>query len=173
MPRRPKAFRRIATRIAGAAILALTFAASAAHAQDDDEDNDGGSASAPFVVTINGPCALSVAGRKVACSGVAYMLFPSNHRIDFAAVTGASGWAFSGEEDDNDDGDYALTVDSVVGPSGARVKADGACEMQVGEDRRSVESLECMASTEAGDFVLTASGVIGADEADDDEDGED
>lgn len=171
MPRRPKAFRRKAPRIACAAIISLALAASAAHAQGDDEDDDG--SAAPLVVSINGPCALSVAGRNLACSGVAYMLFPSNHRIDFAAITGDSGWAFSGEEDDNDEGDYALTVDSMVGPSGARIEADGACEMQVGEDRRSVESLECRASTGSGDFVLTASGVVGAGDEDEDDGGGD
>jgi hypothetical protein len=155
--------------VACAALLTLAFAASGARAQDDDED-DGGPASPPIVVTISGPCAMSVGGRNLACSGVAYMVFPSNHRIDFAAITGQTGWSFSGEDDDDDDGDYALTVDSIVGPSGARIEADGACEMMVGEDRQSVESLECRASTDAGDFVLTASGVIADDEADDGDD---
>ena len=155
-----------------AVLIALAFAASGARAQDDDDEDDG-PASPPMVVTIDGPCALSVAGRNVACSAVAYMVFPSNHRIDFTAITGNAGWAFSGEDDDNDDGDYALTVDSLVGPTGARIEADGACEMQVGEDRRSVDSLECRAATEAGDFVLTASGAIGPDDRDEDDDGGD
>jgi hypothetical protein len=163
--RRPKA-RDLAACAAG---IALALMAPAAHAQDDDED-DAGPAAPPLVVTINGPCSISVAGRSLACTGVAYMVFPSNHRIDFAAITGQSGWAFSGEEDDDDEGDYALTVDSIVGPSGARIEADGECDMQVGQDRRSVESLECNASTDAGDFVLKASGAIGGGEQDERDD---
>jgi hypothetical protein len=150
-----------------AALLVLAFAASGARAQDDDGDD---SASAPLVVTIDGPCSMTVAGRNLACSGVAYMLFPSNHRIDFAAVTGNSGWAFSGEEDDNDEGQYALSVDSVVGPSGSRIEAEGECDMVVGEDKRSVESLECRAATAAGEFVLKASGAISAGDDDSDDD---
>lgn len=169
MPPRPMVSRPRAAHLAAcAAILVLAFAAPGARAQDEGDDD--GSAAAPLVVTINGPCAFSISGRNVACQGVAYMLFPSNHRIDFAAITGNEGWAFSGEQDDNEDGQYALEVDSVVGPSGARIEADGECDMAVGEDRRTVNSLECRASTDAGDFVLRASGAIGSGEPDEDDD---
>lgn len=149
-----------------AAILALTFAALGARAQDEDD----GPVAAPLIVTINGPCVFSIGGRKAACQGVAYMLFPSNHRIDFAAITGNEGWAFSGETDDNQAGQYALSLDSVVGPSSVRTEAEGECDMEVGEDRRTVNSLQCRASTDAGEFVLTASGVIAVGGDDDDDD---
>ena len=165
MPPRQPASRLKARRVAACATLLALALTSGARAQDD-----GGPASPPVVVTINGPCSMTIAGRSLACSGVAYMVFPSNHRIDFAAITGQSGWAFSGEEDDDEDGDYALTVDSILGPSGARIEAKGECDMQVGEDRRSVDSLECHASTDSGDFVLTASGDIGGEQDESDHD---
>ena len=138
--------------------LALIVAASAALAQDDDD----GPAQPPIVVNIVGPCALTVGGQTVPCRGVAYMAFPSNHRINFTAITETAGWAFSGEEDDNEDGDYALAVDSVLGPSAGRVEADGECDMQMAEDRRTVTSLECRADTDDGELTLRASGTVAA-----------
>ena len=139
-------------------VLALAFAASATLAQDDDD----GPAQPPIVVNIVGPCVLTVGGQTVPCRGVAYMAFPSNHRINFTAITETAGWAFSGEEDDNEDGDYALAVDSVLGPSAGRVEADGECDMQMAEDRRTVTSLECRADTDEGELTLRASGTVAA-----------
>ncbi len=137
--------------------LALTIAfAGTAHAQDDDDDD--GPAAPPIVVNIDGPCALTVDDMDVPCRGVAYMVFPSNGRIDFTAITQTAGWSFSGENDDNEDGDYALEIDSVLGPSAGRVEADGECDMQVAEDRRTVMSLECQAATDQGELTLHASG---------------
>jgi hypothetical protein len=144
-----------------AVALALLLACPAARAQDDDDD---GPAGPPVVVTIQGPCALTVNGRNVPCRGVAYMVFPSTHRIDFTAITETAGWAFSGEDDDNEDGRYALDVDSVLGPSAQRIDAEGECDMEVAEDRRTVESLECRASTDDGEMTLTASGAIAVDD---------
>jgi hypothetical protein len=138
--------------------LALAFAASAVLAQDDEDDD--GPALPPIVVNIVGPCVLTVGDRTIPCRGVAYMAFPSNHRINFTAITDTAGWAFSGEEDDNEDGDYALAVDSVLGPTAGRVEADGACDMQMADDRRTVTSLECRAETDQGDLTLRASGTV-------------
>jgi hypothetical protein len=156
--------------IAGLLALALAFSASAARAQDDDDDD--GQASPPIVVSINGPCALMVDGKDVPCRAVAYMVFPSNHRIDFAAITDNAGFAFSGEDDQNHDGQYALDVDSVVAPSAGRVDAEGECDMTIAEDKRTVKSLSCRATTDQGVMTLRASGAITAGDSDDDDDGD-
>jgi hypothetical protein len=154
-----------------ACILALSLAFSVgARAQDNDDEGD--DAAAPVVVDINGPCTLTVEGQTIPCRGVAYMVFPSNHRIDFTAITEAAGWAFSGDEDDNKDGRYTLMLDSVLNPASGRLDAEGRCEMQVAADRRTVTSLDCRASTEDGEFTLKASGSISVDDSDDD-DGDD
>src|SRR6185312_3333281 len=127
--------------------LSLAFA-GVARAQDDEDDGDDDAA--PVVVDINGPCTLTVRDQVISCRGVAYMVFPSNHRIDFTAITETAGWAFSGDEDANKDGHYTLTVDSVLNPASGRLDAEGRCEMQVEADRRTVTSLDCRASTEGG-----------------------
>ena len=164
--------RRPRAAVAGLLALALAFGASVVHAQDDDDD-DGGPASPPIVVNINGACALTVDGRDVPCRAVAYMAFPSNHRIDFAAITDTAGFAFSGEDDDNQGGRYALDVDSVVAPSGGRLDAEGECDMTLAEDKQSVKSLSCRATTDQGVMTLRASGVISAADSDDDDDDDD
>ncbi|HEY4031479.1 MAG TPA: hypothetical protein VGM25_14115 [Caulobacteraceae bacterium] len=152
-----------------AVALALAFG-HGARAQDDDGDDD--ETAAPVVVDINGPCMLTVKGQATPCRGVAYMVFPSNHRIDFTAITETAGWAFSGEDDENQDGRYALELDSVLNPgSGGRAEAQGRCEMQVAEDRRTVKSLDCRAMTEDGEMRLEASGTIAVEDEDDDSDG--
>lgn len=161
--RRPRAI------VAGLLALALAFGASAVHAQDDDDDDDG-PASPPIVVNINGPCALMVDGRDVPCRAVAYMAFPSNHRIDFAAITDNAGFAFSGEDDQNEGGRYGLDVDSVVVPSAGRLDAEGQCDMTLADDKRTVKSLSCRATTDQGVMTLRASGVISAGDSDDDDD---
>ncbi len=156
-----------------ACALALAAAPSLARAQDDDGDDDDGP-SAPIVVEINGPCTLTIGGRETACRGVAYMAFPSNHRIDFTAITDTAGWAFSGEDDENEDGAYALELDSILNPQAGRLDADGECRMRMADDRRTVQSLECRATTDEGELTLKASGVIAVnDEDDDDGDGPD
>lgn len=160
MTERTKASRPLSLMtVAALAAVVLACGASRALAQDDD-DGDEGPAAQPIVVQIQGPCALTVGGKSVDCQGVAYMVFPSNGRIDFTAISGDSGWAFSGEDDDNEDGQYALTLDSVLGPSAARLDAEGECDMEVAQDKRTVRSLECTASTDQGDLTLRASGVI-------------
>lgn len=171
-PSPPPAPRRRAFGLA-ICVLALSLAfAAGAHGQDDDDDD--GDDAAPVVVDINGPCVLTVKGQTVPCRGVAYMVFPSNHRIDFTAITETAGWAFSGEEDDNRDGRYALTLDSVLNPGSSRMDADGRCEMRVSDDRRTVMSLDCRASAEDGELSLKASGAIAVeDTGDDDDDGPD
>ena len=162
--------RRPHLAVAGLLALALAFGASAVHAQDDDDDDDG-PASPPIVINIDGPCALMVDGHPAPCQGVAYMAFPSNHRIDFAAITDNAGFAFSGEDDENQDGRYALAVDSVVAPVVGRVDAEGECEMVLSEDKQAVTSLSCRADTDQGVMTLRASGVISvADSGDDDDD---
>src|SRR5215469_15266896 len=78
--------------------LSLAFAAGA-RAQDDDDDFDGDEDAppAPLIVDIEGPCVLSLQGQNLPCREVAYMVFPSNRRIDFTAITDTAGWAFSGD----------------------------------------------------------------------------
>jgi hypothetical protein len=154
-----------------AAALGLAFSAGAALAQDNGDDD--APAASPIVVAINGPCVLTVDDKPQACRGVAYMAFPSNHRIDFTAITETAGWAFSGEEDENDDGTYTLALDSVLTPSTGRLDADGECDMQVAEDGRTVMSLRCEASTDDGGLVLQASGAISIDDRDDGDDQDD
>ncbi len=147
---------------AGAALAALVLRAASGHAQDPKS----------VVVNISGPCELVLDGRTVSCSGVAYMAFPETHRIDFTALTSQSGWAFSGAEDENDQGRYSLTLDSVLSPDAGRLEADGECNMQVAEDGRTVRSIDCEAKTAAGDLALKASGVASTEGGTDD-DGED
>jgi len=160
-----------ALRLAACALaVSLAFAAGA---RDQDDDDDGDDAAAAVVVDINGPCVLTVRGQTIPCAGVAYMVFPANHRIDFTAISDSDGWAFSGEEDDNQGGRYALTLDSVLNPASGRFDAEGRCVMQVGEDRRTVKSLDCRARTGNGEFALTASGSITVEDADDEDDGPD
>lgn len=161
-----------------ACVLALSLAfAAGARAQDDDDDDD--EAAAPLVVDIDGPCLLTIKGLSVPCRGVAYMVFPSNHRINFTAITDTAGWAFSGEDDDNRNGRYALKLDSVLNLGSGRLDAEGRCVMQVGDDRRTVRSLDCRAGAGDGDeLVLTASGTItledaGNDDGDGFDDGDD
>jgi hypothetical protein len=152
-------------RFAAGAVLALTLTAAApsAMAQDDAQ---------PVLITIQGPCVLALNGRPLQCAGVAYMAFPATHRIDFTALTEQAGWAFSGDQDQNDDGHYTLAVDSVVNPRAGRVQAQGQCAMVVAEDGRTVDSIECQARTPAGVMMLKASGKAqtGADDDDDDDD---
>ena len=148
-----------------AASFIVALAGGAAQAQDDDA-----SAAPPIVVNIVGPCMLLIDDQPQACRGVAYMAFPSNHRIDFTAITEAAGWAFSGEEDQNDQDGYALALDSVLTPSAGRIDADGECDMTVAGDGRTVTALRCEATTDDGDLVLQASGAISVDDQDDDDD---
>jgi hypothetical protein len=159
------------------AVCALAFAvifSAGARAQDDDDDDDGDDGAAPIVVDINGPCVLTVKGATIPCRGVAYMVFPSNHRIDFTAITDTDGWAFSGDDDNNRGDRYALALDSVLGPGSERLDADGRCVMRLTDDHRSVTSLECRASTQDGEVTLKASGTIAVeDPGDDDDDGPD
>ena len=168
-PSPPAPFRRVLGVAACVLALSLAFAAGV-RAQDDDDDDGDDDAAAPLVVDINGPCTLTVKGETIPCRGVAYMVFPSNHRIDFTAITETDGWAFSGDADDNRDGRYALALDSVLSPGSERVDANGRCEMRVADDRRSVTSLECRANTEDGEVVLKASGTIAVEDPGDDED---
>lgn len=125
------------------------------------------------MVHIEGDCTLTLGDQPLPCRAAAYMVFPSSRRINFTAVTDADGWSFSGEQDQNDEDGYVLALDSVITPSAGRVDAEGECDMQVGEDGRSVESLRCEAATDDGVLVLEASGMITVDDADDgdDEDG--
>jgi hypothetical protein len=162
--------RRLLVRASVCGAVLCAALAGAALAQDDDGDAP---AASPIVVNINGPCVLTVDDKPQACRGVAYMAFPSNHRIDFTALTETAGWAFSGDEDQNDDGAYTLALDSVLTPSAGRLDADGECDMQVGEDGRTVMSLRCEASTDDGDLVLQASGAISVDDRDDGDDQDD
>jgi hypothetical protein len=148
---------------AGAVALVLALAGVPASAQQQDA----------IVVNIAGPCQLVLGGRSMGCVGVAYMAFAGTHRIDFTAVTSQSSWAFSGEEDANDDGRYSLTVDSVLSPQAGRVEADGECTMDLAEDRRTVRGLECQAMTPAGPLTLKASGRVVSAAGGDDDDGDD
>jgi hypothetical protein len=97
------------------------------------------------------------------------MVFPSNHRIDFTAITETAGWAFSGEDDNSRGGRYILALDSVLNPASGRFDADGRCEMQVADDRRTVTSLNCRAAVDGGDYTLRASGTIAVEDTGDDE----
>lgn len=164
MSPRPKAARLSACALALAFGAASALAPSLACAQDDDDD---GPAVPPVVVQIQGPCALTVDARAADCRGVAYMVFPSNGRIDFTAITARAGWAFSGENDENADGQYTLEVDSVLTPTASRLDAEGECDMIVADDKRTVNSLECRAETDQGVLTLRASGVIVADDSND------
>lgn len=159
----------IARLIAAAAVLAFALGAVPAHAQDDDDDDgDDG----PLVVQIQGPCALTIAGRPQTCQGLAYMVFPENQRKDFTVLTSDGGWAFSGQHDAKDSGRYSLMVDSVLRPGTDRMDADGLCTMTVAADGATVEALSCDANTRAGRMTLQASGQASADDQDDD-DGDD
>jgi len=147
---------------AGAAALALAaFASAPVWAQGQTQ---------PIVINIEGPCAMALNGRAAECAGVAYMAFPDNHRIDFTAITGQAGLAFSGEEDSNQDGHYTLTVDSVVSPQVGRLQAQGQCAMDIEEDGVTVRGIECRAQTSVGVMQLKASGVASSGDGDDDDD---
>lgn len=124
----------------------------------------------PIVVDIDGPCELTLNGKAVECSGVSYMAFPGNHRINFTATTADAGFAFSGDDDDDEDGDYTLALDSVLSPAAGRLAAQGECSMDVAEDRRTVNSITCVAATTSGEIRLTASGVVSDDDDGDDDD---
>jgi hypothetical protein len=150
--------------------LSLAFAGGARAQDDDDGYDDDDAPAAPLVVDIEGPCILSLQGASIPCRGVAYMVFPSNRRIDFTAITDTAGWAFSGGDDDDRDGRYALALDSVLNAGTGRIAADGRCEMQLAADHRTVTSLDCRARTEAGEFTLKASGTIEVETTGNDED---
>jgi hypothetical protein len=115
---------------AGAApIVGIILALGAilpAQAQDGEKGP-----SEPIVVNIEGPCVVALNSQPVQCSGVAYMAFPATGRVDFTAVTDQTGWAFSGDQDANDDGHYTLMLDSVVSPRAGRIQAEGQCEMDI------------------------------------------
>jgi hypothetical protein len=98
------------------------------------------------------------------------MAFPDNHRIDFTAIAGQAGLAFSGEEDSNKDGHYTLTLDSVVSPRIGRLKAEGQCDMELEDDGVTVRAIACRAQTSAGVMQLKASGVARSGDGDDDDD---
>ncbi len=168
MTRRPSV-RASARGAALCAALIFAFAAGGARAQDDGDN----AAADPIVVNIVGPCVLTIGDMTQDCRGVAYMAFPSNHRIDFTAITETAGWAFSGEQDDRDGSSYTLTLDSVLSPSAGRSEADGECDLEVAEDGRTVTSLHCEASTDDGDLMLDASGAITVDDRDDGDDEDD
>ncbi len=172
-PPSPAPFRRALGLAACVLAMSVAFAAGA-RAQDDDGDDSDDDA-VPIVVDIDGPCVLTVKGETIPCRGVAYMVFPSNHRIDFTAITETDGWAFSGDDDNNRDGRYGLALDSVLDPGSERLNADGRCEMRVDQDRRTVMSLECRASTADGEVTLKASGTIEVEDPgdEDDDDGPD
>ena len=144
--------------LAGPAALALALILpTLAMAQEDDTPGD-----RPLTVRIAGPCTIGLDGREADCRGVIYMAFPSSGRIDFTAVTSGMGIAFSGETDENEDGSYTLTLDSVVSPQAGRMDAEGECEMDVEKDGRTVRSIACEANTDAGALTLEASGLIAA-----------
>jgi hypothetical protein len=125
---------------------------------------------APIVINIEGPCAMTVDGRAADCAGVAYMAFPDNHRIDFTAIAGQAGLAFSGEEDSKEAGHYTLTLDSVVSPQVGRLRAEGQCDMELEDDGVTVRAIECRAQTSAGVMQLKASGVARSGDGNDDDD---
>ena len=144
------------TALAFALILPAS-APSAARAQEDNTPRD-----RPLVVQIAGPCVMGLDGHKAGCNGVAYMAFPSSGRIDFTVLRSGMSVAFSGETDENEDGSYTLTLDSVVSPQSGRMEAEGQCEMNVEKDGRTVRDIACEAETEAGTLTLEASGVMAA-----------
>jgi hypothetical protein len=154
----------------GAVTLAVVLIAPLAHAQEAGPRSE----PPPVIVSIAGPCALALDGHPAHCTGVAYIAFPSSHRIDFTVIGAGETWAFSGEDDDNDKGQYSLTVDGIIGPGAdGRMEADGECDMDVAEDGRTVRSIDCHAKAGVGELTLKASGVIAASsgaEEDDDED---
>jgi hypothetical protein len=158
---------------AAASALALVMGGVSAQAQTRTQggDDDGPQ---PIVVQIDGDCALAVSGRAEACKGLAYMVFPSNNRKDFTALTSDGGWAFSGREDKKSpDGTYTLLVDSILRPGVDRVAASGQCVMQVDpDDGATVRSLDCQARSANAVLILKASGVAqpGGDGDDDDDD---
>jgi hypothetical protein len=150
---------------AGALVLALAALASASGPAQAETQ--------PIVINIDGPCAMALNGRATECAGVAYMVFPDNHRIDFTAISGQAGLAFSGEADSNEDGHYTLTLDSVVSPRAGRLDAEGECSMDLEEDGVTVRAIECRAQTSAGVMQLKASGVARTGDGDDDDDDDD
>ena len=160
--------------LAGPAAMALALILPAlAHGQDEDGD---GPRERPLVVRIAGPCAMGLDGQETDCRGVAYMAFPSSGRIDISALGAGMDLAFSGEADDNEDGSYTLTLDSVISAGGGRTDADGECQVEVEKDGRTVTSIACQADTDGGTLTLDASGLISASDIGDadkaaDEDG--
>lgn len=145
--------------LAGPAALALALILpTLAIAQDDNVAPN----ERPLVVQIAGPCVIGLEGQETDCKGVAYLAFPSSGRIDITALGGGAGIAFSGEADDNEDGSYTLTLDSVVSAKSGRMEAEGECEVDVEKDGRTVTNIACEADTDAGALTLEASGLIAA-----------
>jgi hypothetical protein len=150
--------------LAGPAVLALALTVpvlaipSFAWAQT----HDAAPGERPLVVQIAGPCAIGLEGRQAGCKGVAYIAFPSTGRIDISVLGAGAGMAFSGEADDNEDGSYTLTLDSVISAQSGRVEAEGECEVDVEKDGRTVTNIACEAHTDAGALTLEASGLIAA-----------
>lgn len=148
--------------LVGPAALALALTApvlaipSFARAQTEDS----ALTERPLVVQIAGPCVIGLEGREAGCKGVAYLAFPSTGRIDITAVGAGMGLAFSGEADDNQDGSYTLTLDSVISAQSGRMEAEGECEVDVEKDGRTVTNIACEANTDAGALTLAASGLI-------------
>jgi hypothetical protein len=147
--------------LALALILPALALPSGAMAQNNDGQNDA-LAERPLVVQIAGPCVMGLDGQEADCRGVAYMAFPSSGRIDITALGAGMGLAFSGEADDNEDGSYTLTLDSVVSARTGRMDADGECEVDVAKDGRTVTNITCEAETDAGTLTLEAAGLIAA-----------
>jgi hypothetical protein len=150
------------------AAVALAFCTFGSNALGQDQDQD------PVVIAIQGPCVLALNGEPVACGGLVYMAFPASHRINFTVITEQAGWTFSGLQDANDGGRYALALDSVVTPRAGLTEARGECVMAVADDGVTVSSIACVARTRAGVMMLKASGVaqVGTDD-DDEDDGDD
>ena len=142
--------------------LALTVPAFAIPSLAWAQADDVAPPERPLVVQIAGPCVIGLEGREAGCKGVAYMAFPSTGRIDITAIGDGMGLAFSGEADDNEDGSYTLTLDSVVSAEAGRMKAEGECEVDVEKDGRTVTNIACEANTDAGALTLEASGLIAA-----------
>jgi hypothetical protein len=144
-----------------AALALAVILPSLAMAQDKDAQT-GAAGDRPLVVQIAGPCLMGLDGREADCKGVAYMAFPSSGRIDISALGSGLDLAFSGEADDNEDGSYTLTLDSVISAQSGRMAADGECDIDVEKDGRTIRSISCEAQTDAGTLTLDASGVIAA-----------